>query len=81
MQPITLNVSPEFVALGTAITGVISDIKAGKTVAQDIEDAVTALIGAVGSVAAVGNDIKAPENQAYLAYCFLKAFEPAVTQS
>lgn len=80
-QPITLNVSPEFVALGSAISGLVSDIKAGKTIAQDVEDAVTQLIGAVGSVSAIANDLKAPENQAYLSYCLLKALEPAVVQS
>lgn len=80
-QAETLNVSPEVVALGSAIGAIVADIKAGKTVIQDAEDAFTNLVGAVQSFDNIGTDIKAPDNIAYLVKSILGAVLPAVTQS
>jgi hypothetical protein len=76
MQTVQLNVSDEFVAFGTAINGLIADIKAGKTAVQDVEDAFASLVGALGALDKIAVDIKAPSNQAYLLLQILTAVEP-----
>ena len=77
MQTVTLSVSDEFVALGNALGGLIADIKAGKSALQDVEDAFTNLVGALGALEKVATDIKAQDNQVYLLKCILQAVEPA----
>lgn len=78
MQPVQLQVDDEIKAIGDAIGGLITDIKAGKGVLQDAEDAFNALVGAVASLKNIAVDIKKVDNQAYLVYALAKALEPSV---
>lgn len=76
MQQVTLNVSDEFKALGDALAVLISDIKAGKTVVQDLSDAVSGLIPVIGALSAMPADIKLVDNQVYLIKALATALEP-----
>lgn len=76
MQTVQLSVSDEIMALGAAVSGLITDIKAGKTAVQDVEDAFASLVGALASLSKISTDIKAPSNQAYLLLQILTAVEP-----
>lgn len=78
MSSLTLNPDPEYKAIGDAIAGLISDIKAGKSALIDAEDAFQALVGSVASLANVAADAKKVDNQVYLLKAILESFEPAV---
>lgn len=65
-KQVILNVDDEFVALGDAVKGLIADIKAGKTVLQDAQDAFSTLVAAIGSMGNVAADFKKVDNQAYV---------------
>lgn len=75
MQPVQLQVDDEVKAVGDAIAGLVADIKAGKSVIVDAEDAFNALVGAVAGLKNIVVDIKKVDNQAYLAYALAKALE------
>lgn len=77
MQSVSLSVDDEFKAMGDALAGLIADIKGGKTVIQDLTDAVQSLIPAVSAIGSMSVDVKKPDNQAYIAYALMKVLEPA----
>lgn len=77
MQQVTLNVSDEYKALGDALNGLISDIKAKKTAVQDLQDLLAPLLGAVAGLQNLGADVKLVDNQVYLIRSIASALEPA----
>lgn len=81
MQNVTLSVSDEVMALGTALGGLITDIKGGKSALQDVEDAFANLVGALGALEKIATDIKSQDNQAYLVRCLLLAVEPVAAST
>lgn len=81
MQQVVLQVDDEYVAFGQALKNLIGDIKAKKSVMQDITDFASPLIGSLGSIANAGADIKKVDNEVYLLKCIAEAAEapaPAV---
>ncbi len=78
MQIIQLNVDDEVKSLGDALTSLISDIKAKKSVGVIAADALPSLISAVGGYANMGADLKKVDNQTYLLRALGLALEPAV---
>lgn len=79
--PVTINVSPEVMALATAASTLFADIKAKKPILQSAEEALAPLIGAIGQLENIGTDIQAPDNIAYLVKQLSSALLPPVTQS
>jgi hypothetical protein len=78
MQTVQLQVDDEIKAVADAIGGLISDIKAGKTVVQDLTDALMALVPAVSALQALPADIKKVDNQVYILKSLGDALEPKV---
>jgi hypothetical protein len=68
--------APEVVGLGSALAAVITSVKSGGTIVQDISVAVEGLSAAAAGFSAIGDDVKKPENQAYLAWAIAQALEP-----
>ena len=77
MQQVELQVADEIKALGDAISGIIVDIKAKKSIAQIASDALPGLLQAVGGMQSLGADVKLVDNQVYLVRCLAQALEPA----
>jgi hypothetical protein len=75
-QQVVLNVDDEVKVLGDVIGGLIADVKAGKTVLQDFEDAIAQLVVSVSAFSNLGADIKKVDNQAYLLKSLADALEP-----
>lgn len=75
MQTVTLQVADEVYAVGQAVAAVKAAIAAKQGVIADITAGVMPLVSAVSALPQIGVDIKKADNQAYLAYAFLKAFE------
>lgn len=75
MQEVVLKVDDEYVAVGQSLKNLIADIKAKKSVMQDVQDFASPLIGAIGSLAAAGVDIKKVDNEVYLLKCIADAAE------
>lgn len=66
MKTVELQVDDEFAAAGDAISSIIADIKAKKSVAEIAADALPQLIAAVGGYSKFADDIKKVDNQLYL---------------
>lgn len=75
MQQVQLSVADEVKALGDAISGIVSDVKAKKSVAQIAADALPGLLQAVGGMQSLGADAKLIDNQVYLVKCLAQALE------
>ena len=71
MQTVTLSVADEVKAFSDALAALASDIKAGKAVAAILADVVPGLLAGSSGIAAIGADIKLPDNQAYVGYALL----------
>lgn len=80
-QQETLQVSPEFVSGAAVISGVIADVKAGKSVEQILIDSGPLVISTLGALGNVKNDAQAPDNIAWMIRQILTAVLPPVTQS
>ncbi len=75
MQSVQLNVADEVKALGDALKGLISDIKAKKSVAIIAADALPGFMAAIGGYASMSADIKLVDDQVYLVKCLAEAAE------
>lgn len=78
MQAVTLNVDDEIKALADAVGTLFADIKAGKTLAQDLTDALGGVVAGVTGLANIVGDIKKVDNQTYLLHAILTQLEPVV---
>lgn len=75
-QQVILNVDDEVKVLGDVVAMLISDVKAGKTVLQDFEDAIGQLVVSVSAFANINVDLKKVDNQAYLLKSLADSLEP-----
>jgi hypothetical protein len=67
---------PEIVAVGSAISDVITALKSHQNALQAGEAALPDLLAASTSLQNAAVDIKKPANQAYLAWAIAQALEP-----
>lgn len=77
-QQVLLLVDDEYMAVGQSLKNLITDIKLKKSVMQDVQDFASPLIGAIGSLASAGADIKKVDNEIYLLKCIAEAAEAPV---
>lgn len=77
MQTVQLSVADEVKALGDAVAQEVADIKAKKGIAVYIGDFMPALLSLASNYQNLGNDIKQPDDIAYLVKCAAGIFLPA----
>lgn len=73
--PVQLTVDPEVKALGDFLKVLVGDIKAKKTVMEDVMDAYTSLKDQIGALGDITTDYKRVDNQAYILKCLGDALE------
>ncbi len=66
MQSVQLQVDDGVKAVGDALAMLISDLKAKKSTAQIVSDALPLLAQAIGGLGTLGADLKKVDNQAYI---------------
>lgn len=76
MKSVTLQVDDEVAALGDLVIQEAADIKAQKGIVVELTDAIPAVISLAGNYAKLSDDIKSPDDLAYLVRCLATAFIP-----
>lgn len=76
MKSVTLQVDDEIAALGELVKQEAIDIKAAKGIAVYLTDAIPAVITLAGNYQKLGDDVKNPDDLAYLVKCIAEAFIP-----
>lgn len=79
MKTISLQVDDEVAALGDLVKTEVADIKASKGIATELADAIPAVITLAGNYQKLAEDVKSPDDIAYLVKCLAEAFLPAKT--
>lgn len=79
MKSVTLSVHDEVAALGDLVTKEAADIKAKAGIAVELTDAIPAVISLAANYKNLGDDLKSPDDIAYLVKCVAAAFIPPKT--
>lgn len=79
MKQVTLQVDDEVAAIGDLVKQEAADIKAQKGIAVELADAVPCILALAGNYSKLGDDVKSPDDLAYLVKCLAEAFIPPKT--